>query len=323
MANTTTQFNMPAAQNYGPWNQGQVNLPGPNFSPAAQQAYPSQSQAASGPRSMTATMGVGSTVPSINSGYWTNNPEAIAAQEAKILAYQGTQGGTPGTAPGGTSPIGTPGGTPGSSNNMNLESNLGYMAGAGRGMMDPGSDYFQQLASEMQGQIGQSAAASQRAAALRGAQSGFGGGQGGEVMQTAADIGQSGLEAQGQAMANLRLEAPKLGAEMLGSTFGTHLGMEQLGEGSKQFSAGLGEGARQFGANVGLQQEQMAAQRSFQEQQFAMQQQQWQQQQQMMKDQMAGQWAMSQGAPPPWYGGGGTPGGAPSTGRQPFSVVAG
>ena len=149
--------------------------------------------------------------------------------------------------------------------------NLGYMAGQGKGLMDPNSDYYKRLSAGMQQQIGGQAAAGERASALRGAWSGFGAGASPEQMMTSADIKQGGLEAQGQAEANLRLQAPQIGAGMLQSTFAPQLGYGQLQEGSRQFGAGLaeqssqfgaglGESQRQFGANVGLQQQGMANQ---------------------------------------------------------------
>ena len=143
-----------------------------------------------------------------------------------------------------------------------LGGNIGAVSEAGAGLLDPESDYYKRLSAEMGRQIGGQAAAGQRSAALRGAWGGLGGGQGGEVMQTAADIGQAGLEARGVAESGLALQAPGMGAGMLGSTFGPLLGIEQLGEQSRQFGAGLGEGSRQFGAGLGLQQQQMAQQGS-------------------------------------------------------------
>lgn len=142
--------------------------------------------------------------------------------------------------------------------NPELEERLGAMADYGEGLMDPESDYYKRLSAEMQRQIGEQAGAQQRASALRGAWSGFGAGASPEQMATAADIGQAGLEAQGQAEANLALTAPQIGAGMLESTFQPELGLSQLGEGSRQFGAGLSEGARQFGAGLGLEQQRMA-----------------------------------------------------------------
>lgn len=144
--------------------------------------------------------------------------------------------------------------------NPELERDLGAMSEYGRGLMDPESDYYKRLSAEMQRQIGGQAGAQQRSAALRGAWGGLGGGMGGEVMQTQADIGQAGLEAQGRAESGLALQAPQIGAGMLQSTFQPQLGLSGLGEGSRQFGAGMGEQSRQFGAGLGLQQQQMAQQ---------------------------------------------------------------
>jgi len=123
----------------------------------------------------------------------------------------------------------------------------------------------------MQRQIGAQSAAQERSAALRGAWSGLGGGQGGEAMMNMADIGQAGREAQGQAEANLRLQAPQLGMQGLQSTFQPQLGYNQLNEGGRQFGAGLTEQARQFGGNLALQQQQMAQNAALAQAQMGMQ----------------------------------------------------
>lgn len=154
-----------------------------------------------------------------------------------------------------------------------LGTNLDQMTQFAQGMMDPNSDYYKRLSSAMQEQIGKQTAAQQRAAALRAAQSGLGGGMGAERMATTADIGQAGLEAQGQAEANLALQAPQLGMQGLQSTFSPYLGVQQLGEQSRQFGANLGEQARQFGAGMGLSQQQMAQQMAYQQAQMQLQQQ--------------------------------------------------
>lgn len=164
--------------------------------------------------------------------------------------------------------------------------NIGYMANYAKGLMDPESDYYKRLSAGMQRQIGEQSAAQQRAAALRGAWGGLGGGRGAEVMQTAADIGQAGLEAQGQAEAGLRLAAPQLGMQALAGTFQPQLGYHQLTEGSRQWAGGMGEGARQFGAGVGLQQQQMASQAAAQQAQLQMQQNQMAQQQNQFNQEM-------------------------------------
>lgn len=117
---------------------------------------------------------------------------------------------------------------------------------AGTGLLDPSSDYYQRLVEGMKSRIGKEAGGNYRAAALRAAQGGFGGGQSGELMDMQADIGRAGLEAQGEAGANLRLEAPKTGASMALGAGGLTLGGEQLEEGGRQFDVGTEEGARQF-----------------------------------------------------------------------------
>lgn len=154
-----------------------------------------------------------------------------------------------------------------------LGGRLEQMAGYGQGLMDPGSDYYKQLSQTMQEQIGKQAAAQGRAAALRGAWGGLGGGASPELLATQADIAQAGLGAQGAAEAQLALRAPQMGAGMLQSTFGPELGLQQLAEGSRQFGAGMGERARQYGGNLALQQQQMAQQQAWQQAQLQQQQQ--------------------------------------------------
>jgi hypothetical protein len=153
--------------------------------------------------------------------------------------------------------------------------NLDIMAGKGAGLMDPGSEYYQALLNRMQTDIGKSAGAGQRAAALRGAWSGFGAGASPEMMMTAADIGQSGLEAQGEAAGQLATAAPRLGMEMMGRTFAPRQAEFGRTQQDIQFGAGMDERARQFGAGVGLQQQQMANQQAQFAAQQAAQQQQW------------------------------------------------
>ena len=170
-----------------------------------------------------------------------------------------------------------------------LGGNLDYMSQYSQGLMDPNSDYYKRLSSAMQEQIGGQSAAQQRASALRGAQSGFGAGAGGAQMATSADIGQAGLEAQGQSAAGLALQAPAMGMQGLQSTFSPYLGIEQMGEQSRQFGANLGENQRQFGVQTGLSQQQMAHQQALQQAQMQMQ------QQQMQQEALMNQYAMMYG----------------------------
>lgn len=159
--------------------------------------------------------------------------------------------------PAGESAGGAPGGTSGATAEK--------LAGAGLDLMDPGSDYFKRLMDGMKKRIGKESAAAGRAAALRSAWSGMGAGASPELLDVQGDIAQSGLEAQGQAGAGLRLAAPQLGAQIAQGGGQLALGRESLEEGSRQFGAGLGEQARQFdtgltqrqtefGANTGLAQ---------------------------------------------------------------------
>jgi hypothetical protein len=188
-----------------------------------------------------------------------------------------------------------------------LGERLGQMGEFATGMLDPESDYFKRLMAGLQQQIGGQSQAQQRAAALRAAYGGMGGGRGGEMMQTQADIARSGLRATGAAGAQLRLAAPQMGMQALQSTFAPQLGVQQLteqarqfgagltqqqqqmAEASRQFGAGLGEQGRQFGVGAGLQAQQMAQNAA--QRQWEMQQQQYmaqQAQQAQMMQMMAG-----------------------------------
>lgn len=203
-------------------------------------------------------------------------------------AQKAGQGGQPGGYGGGNAQINLPeyqGYNP-YQGGGELGGNLSQLAGYGKGLMDPNSDYYKQLSAQMQQQIGNQAQAQQRASALRGAWSGLGGGASPEQMATSADIAQAGLGAQGQAEANLALQAPQIGAGMLQSTFSPMLGQAQLGEQSRQFGAGLGEQARQYGGNLALQQQQFAGQQAWQQAQLQAQ------QQQAMMDQLMRQYSM-------------------------------
>jgi hypothetical protein len=170
-----------------------------------------------------------------------------------------------------------------------LNQNIDQLSQAGSGLMDPGSDYYQQLSQSMQRQIGEQSAAQQRSAALRGAYSGLGGGASPETMATTGDIAQGGLEAQGRAESGLALQAPQLGAGMLSSTFSPLMGLQQLGEQSRQFGSGLGEQQRQFGVNAAMQQQGLAGEQAWRQAQLQ------QQQQMAQQDAMMRQMAMMYG----------------------------
>lgn len=193
--------------------------------------------------------------------------------------------------------------------------NLETLSGYGEGLMDPNSDYYKELVSQMRGDIGKSTAAAKRGAALTGAEQGFGAGASPEMMSVMGDIGEAGRIAEGEAMGDITLAAPQIGAGMMASTFGPGVSLEGLGEQSGQFGAGLreagvmgragmAEGARQFGTNVGLTQQGMAETRAAREAQMRTQQEQWEAEFGLREDQLAeeyGAYGPAEGA----YGGGG------------------
>lgn len=191
----------------------------------------------------------------------------------------------------------------------------GGVASYGEGLMDPGSDYYQRLVDGMKTRIGKESAGMQRGNAIRAAQSGFGGGMSGNLMAANQDVNVAGMEAQGEAGAGMRLEAPKLGAGMALGAGGLKLGGEQLAEGGRQFDEGLDWNKDAFGQSLGQQQlEHGAAQGQFasaQQQQAdeyaasaAAQEAQFQQQMDFAMEQLYGPDAGG-GAPAPGGGGGG------------------
>ena len=190
---------------------------------------------------------------------------------------------------------------------------LEELSGYGSDLLDPNSEYYKEYVSQMRGDIGKSTAASKRGAALMGAEQGFGAGASPEMMSVMGDIGEAGRIAEGEAMGDISLAAPKLGAGMMASTFGPGVSLEGISEGSSQFSAGLqeagvmgragmAEGARQFGTGVGLEQQRMAEQRARREAEMRTQQEQWEAEFGLREDAMAAEYGMSGPAP---AGGGG------------------
>lgn len=185
-------------------------------------------------------------------------------------------GGAPGGAPGpggATSDLNTPPApqyTPGPQYQPQTynDPNLGTMAQHGKDFLDPNSPYFQQLMEGMRQQIGQQSGAAQRAQSLRNVWSGGSGG--GELMESAGDIGRAGLNAAGNASADLRMRAPQMGAQMLQSTFNPTQQQfsrtqqdRQYGHGSAQqdaqFGAGLASNQWETGGNWAMQQQANAA----------------------------------------------------------------
>jgi hypothetical protein len=153
------------------------------------------------------------------------------------------------------------------------QSGLGKLSEVGAGLMDPDSEYYKRLVGGMREQIGKGTAADQRSQALR--QAYAGGGHTGEAQMNVADIGQAGLEAEGQAAADMRLKAPGMGAGILSDATGKRMGAEQYGHGAYQAGSQYGHGAEQqagqFGAGLGLEQQRMGLQAEIANQQAAQQ----------------------------------------------------
>jgi hypothetical protein len=136
--------------------------------------------------------------------------------------------------------------------------NLDVLSGYGEQLLDPGSDYYQQLLSQMRGDIGQQGAAAKRAAALSAAESGFGAGAGAARLGREGDIDYATQIGMGKGAGQLALAAPGMGASMMQSTFAPQMQEYGLTEQSQQYGHGAAEDARQFGVGVGLQEQGMA-----------------------------------------------------------------
>lgn len=187
-----------------------------------------------------------------------------APPNVRLMGGAGGQGGAGGGSGRGPGGFGAQG--------QGLGGALSIQGQAGAGLLDPNSDYYKRLMEAMRAQIGGQSAAAQRSAGLRAAQSGFGGGASPELMEMQQGIAQAGLGAAGEAGANLALQAPQLGGQLMGSTFGPALGLQQLSENQTQF--GLGQAMQQQGmAQQGAQfQAQLSQQQALANQQAQMQQ---------------------------------------------------
>jgi len=137
------------------------------------------------------------------------------------------------------------------------------LAEAGQGLLDPDSAYSQRMREQMVGGIGQQTEAMQRGAVLNASRAGFGTGAGAELLETQGDIGRSGLEAQGQASADMALKAPALGGQMMQAPINAQLALQ--GQGLQGFM-----GQQQLGAQQQAQifQAQLAQQQQEQERQM-------------------------------------------------------
>ncbi len=198
--------------------------------------------------------GSGATAGPLNTSQFSGGAGASVGTASPSLSNPGGGGqGGGGIGGGGAGSGAGAGGGGGGTSGMASAETAGNVAKAGAGLLNPGSDYFQRLMDGMKTRLGKESGAKYRSAALRASQGGFGGGQSGELMDVQGDISRAGIEAGGEAGANLRLEAPKLGAGMALGAGGLQLGGEQLIEGGRQFDKGLTEGARKFDTGLDWQ----------------------------------------------------------------------
>jgi hypothetical protein len=139
------------------------------------------------------------------------------------------------------------------------------LASTGQGLLDPSSAYHQRMQSQLSEGIGKTSAAQQRAAALRAAQAGMGGGASPELLETQADIGRSGLEATGDAYGRAMLGGMELGGQQLGTALSG-----QLGQQGQQLQGYLAQ--QQGAANQEAQRFQAALEQQRMQQQMLLQQ---------------------------------------------------
>lgn len=139
---------------------------------------------------------------------------------------------------------------------------------AGTGLMDPGSAYSQRMKTEALKTIGDQTGAQQRAAVLNAARAGYGTGQSAELLETQGEIGQAGLEAQGQAAAGLQLEAPKVGAQILNPALNAQVGLQSNDLSAWLSQQQLGQQAQAQQANIALEQQRFELERQRMEQEL-------------------------------------------------------
>lgn len=221
----------------------------------------------------------------IQAGGVQANPQRRAIMEKYLQQGFGGGGGRGGggRAGGGRAGRGMAGGAGVSSGD--LASAVGQ---AGKGLLDPGSDYFQRLMDTMKTRLGKESEAQQRSAALVGAQSGFGGGMSPEMLEAQKRTGVAGMEAMGEAGAGLRLAGPQLGGQLALGAGGLALGGERLAQEESQFGRGLRQRQTEFGGGLGMQQAGMQQQYDIFQQQQAQQQRQFDEQMQFAMDQLYG-----------------------------------
>ena len=163
-------------------------------------------------------------------------------------------------------------------NNEQARDYINSLAQAGQGLLDPNSQYSQRMRGEMVQGIGQQTEAMQRAAQLNAARAGFGTGAGAELLETQGDIGRAGLEAQGQASADMTLAAPELGIRAMTPALSGQLGLS-----GQQLQGWMGQ------QDLQAQQQAQAFQAQLQQQQFEQQQRMMEQEQMLRELSLMGQ----------------------------------
>lgn len=100
------------------------------------------------------------------------------------------------------------------------------MQKTGQDFLDPGSDYTKRLNEQMARRIGDQTEAKKRSAALTASRSGLGSGAGAELMNLIGEIDREGLEATGEAAADLTLAAPQIGRSFLTPALSAQTGLQ-------------------------------------------------------------------------------------------------
>ena len=134
------------------------------------------------------------------------------------------------------------------------------LAEAGTGLLDPNSAYSQKMRQEALRGIGDQAGAQQRAAVLQAARAGYGTGAGAELLETQGEIGQAGLEAQGQTAAQLQLQGPQVGAQILNPALSAQMGLQSNDLQAWLAQQNLSQQQQAQQANLTLEQQRMKAQ---------------------------------------------------------------
>lgn len=137
----------------------------------------------------------------------------------------------------------------------------GQLSDVMKGFLDPNSAYFQRLMERMRGEIGEQTETSQRAAALRAAQGGLGGGASTELLATQGELGTAGLEAAGQAAGDLALRAPAMGLQFGGAAGGMYGDISRLQEGGRQFDVTAAQRQTELASQRELAAQNLASQR--------------------------------------------------------------